>query len=276
MKKIITSILICFCIFIFSGCAQCTYCVEYKENGEIVQSFTTNIDKQQLEDNNFSYSNLISTVNNIYATYWANKQSSMISNLNNNPNLTASERTTLFQSVKGEIKNLENGLMLSITYPSSTVANLVNLNPNAVPDENTQSSTKLTETLFTKTQIQTIENAFVGVEEAQLYAELKQIYVENGPFSEQDLTLKHVIAFSTSRYKSNATYTTRQNNLTYHVWNLNSVPNENGVIENQKLELYLTQAKPLAWYVLAIALAGMFIVGSFIIVTIKQKTTKKV
>ena len=275
MKKILSLFLLCFCLVIFSGCAQCTYCVEYKQNGEIVQTFSTAVNRQELEQAGFSYVNLMASINNIYATYWANKQSSMLFNLNNNNALTATERTALFQSVTGEINNSENGLKLTITYPSSSVANLVNTDPTQEPTKN-QTSTKITQTLFTVTQTQIISNAFVGIEETQLYNELQQIYVQSGAFSQQDLHLQHVIAFSTSRYKSNANYTTKQNNLTYHVWNLNTTPNQNGIIENPELEVYLTQAKPLAWYALAIIVSVLFIIVCISIVTIKQKSTKKV
>ena len=276
MKKILTLILTFLCIFIFSGCAKCTYSVEYKENGEIVQTFSTTLNQQELESAGYSYSNLVSTINELYATYWANKQSSMLNNLNNNSELTAEQRTSIFQSVTGIIENISNGLQIKITYPSSSVANLVNTDPTAEPDSESESTTKIKENLFTITQIQVLDNAFNNIEEAQLYKDLKRIYIDSGAFSEQDLTLQHVIAFSSSRYKSNATYTTKQNNLTYHVWELNSIPDQNGQIQNKKLEIYLTQAKPLFWYLLAVAVSVVFIAGSFVYVAIKQKSTKKV
>ena len=277
MKKFLTLILTCFCVLMFSGCANCTYSVEYLENGEIVQSFSTHINKQDIESSGYSYENLIATINNLYATYWANKQSSMLNNLNNNNLLSAEQRTAIFQSVSGKIENTAQGLQLKITYPSSTIANLVNTDPTEEPSEETEESNiKIKENLFTRTQIQILDNAFVNVEESDLYKELKNIYVSSGAFSEQDLTLQHIIAFSSSRYKSNATKTIKQNNLTYHIWELNSVENENGVIENPKLEIYLTQAKPLFWYVLAVIITGIFIGCAYIIIAIKQKTTKKV
>ena len=270
MKKILSTCLMIICCFVLAGCSECTYTVEYKNNGQIVQSFQTKINKEELELNGFSYQDLIATIKNLYANYWANKQSSMLSNLNNNQGLTVSQRTKIFESVVAEVEVIENSLKLSITYPSSQVANLVNTDPQ----QDTQNSDNAYKhTWYTTTLIQDVTNIYNGYEETELYKQLYEIYCANGVFTEQDLSLYQVIAFSSSRYKSNAQQIVKKNNLYYHVWNISDL-NKSDNANNQQLKIYLTTAKPLAWYLTAVAITVSFIVVSFIVVTKNKKTIK--
>ena len=243
MKKALSIFLILFCCLLFAGCSECTYVVEYKANGNITQTFTTVVDKQQLQEKGFSYTDLYETINNIYATYWASKQSSMLANLNNNSELSATQRTEIYNSVTKDIEVLENGLTLTITYPSSYIANLVNNDPT---QEETPNNNTYKHTWFTTTLVQNVTNIYNGYNETQLYNQLYSVYSTNNAFSDADLHLKQVMAFSTPRYKSNSQQVVKNEGLYYHIWNINSTKDQNGEVASTKLEIYYTTAKPLA------------------------------
>ena len=274
MKKILILLLVFLNTYLLFGCAQTTYVITYKTNGEITQTFSTLIDINELQEKGYSYLELSSTIHNLYSNYWNNKYEYMQSNLNKNEELTQQEKTQILNSVTKDISVIENELTLTITYPNSKVANLVNTDPT---QEEQDSDVKYIENFLTRTMVQNVTNIYSGYHESELYNELNAIYNKNNEFSDNDLKLTHVIAFSNSRYKSNANKRIFKNGLYYHIWDVNTTVDVNNEYASTKIEIYLTTAKPVMWYLLAVIITGLFIIFSFVYIKyskIKQKSLK--
>ena len=275
MKKILL-LVICFISFsLFCGCANVNYIVEYKSSGEIEQTFSVALDRQIIEENGYSYLDISTTIHNLYSNYLNNKQQSMQENLDKNPELTNQEKIDILSSIKKEITATESEITLIIVYPNRDIASLVNTDPTQ--EEDSDEDVKYIDHFLTKTMVQNITNIYNGYHESELYTQLNSLYNKNNEFKDEDLSLTQVVAFSNNRYKSNADNVIAQNGMYYHIWKINSTIDQNGQYATTKMELYVTTAKPVMWYVLAVIIVVIFIAVSFVYVKyakIKQNKLK--
>ena len=272
MKKIISLVLIFFITFVFFGCADLTYVVEYKSNGEIAQTFSVNLDKTKIEQNGYSYLEICTKIYNLCSNYLTNKNITMQTNLEKYEKYTPDEMNEILTSITHELSATESGVFLKITYPNRTTANLVNTDPTQEDDED---NVRYIDNFLTKTMVQKITPIYTGYNEMELYSELNALYNQNNEFSDEDLTLTQVIAFSNSRYKSNADRVVYKNSMTYHIWNINSKIDQNGQNIATNMEIYLTIAKPVMWYVVSVVIVVLFIIFSFVYVKYSKNKQNK-
>ena len=192
----------------------------------------------------------------------------MEENLNKHVEISQQEKSEILLSIKKDISVNENNIIFVLSYPNRQIASLVNTDPES---EENDDDVSYVDNYFTKTMVQDVTNIYDGYYESELYLQLNNLYNQNNEFNDNDITLKHIIAFSTNRYKSNADKIVSQNGLFYHIWNINSSKDINGEYATTKMKLYVTTAKPSSWYIFAIVLTSLFIVISLIYVKIPKK-----
>ena len=251
-----------FFIGIFSGCSTVSYGIVQYQNGQILQSFTINVDEQVLLEKGYDANEKEMQIKSILDDLVSDLKTDFLLRMVSNESLY----NQVMQGVKTSTNVENNQIVLQILFSDATNYRYFYGLTNNNQDE--EDSVIVTDCGFyniitTKTYTQ-FYNYRENIYYLKAEKRVKDLFDEND-FSIEDIDFNYCYGLPTAyKYSSNADFIYSQDGLDIHIWKLSSET------LNKEIEFYRIQVKPLLWYVLAVALTFVLLVVLFIVIFIKK------
>jgi len=269
-KKIIALIILFVSIVTFSGCANADYVISFYNDGRISERFSVELNVNAITLAGYNYDE----VKNEILSYFNTVRISLINSfLSYNNDLLPTERSLILNNIQAP--NVENNIIsinfmydnMGTKYTGYQIYKLF----YGVNDEDDDESNVVVEDnlFFLKTTTKTT-SIYGGMETSNLRTTLLEYFANyenaNLIFTDDDVNFTYSYAHNSSKIYSNAdkVYTT-YSGLKVHEWEISS---EN---YSEEIEFYQYQIISTWWYVLALAITVLFIIGALLYYFITKK-----
>lgn len=257
IKKIFVFLLLC-SVILFTGCAKVQYQHVFKSDGTVVDAVMVELDEDVLQEKDVNISALKSKIENTMAYFMEAFINSFYSR---DDGLTLEEKNSVFANVEPKVYRKENYIIAQFTFKNATAFtyfygyHLDTDDDNIKTEESTFYNTSISEgkTIFSADMSKNICNEFLTALDDK--------------FTLEDTTFYYTFGTTYSRIHSNSTYKFDKDGVYYHQWQLNSV--------DDTIMTYTVGAKPINWYILALALTFVLGIVLFVISLFSKRKTNK-
>lgn len=275
MQKKILAILILFIMVVtFSGCAKGNYSISIYDNGRIVETFYIELNQTAIELAGYDYME----VQNEVLEKFENVRNNLIANFNNNlNNLTLLQKNQVRAGIR--MPSVENN-MIGVSFVFDKINDysgydIYKLFYGVVDDDEEDDNKIIEENIFFRKITTTSKTAFQNAQNSSLANQLLAYFSDpnNGDlaFTLDDVEFSYSYATASTKLYSNADRVYKTGGgLKVHEWD---VPSSNYDVE---IEFYQYQIISTWWYVLAIVLTIIFILGVYIYHKYETKKNNKV
>ena len=261
-KKIVAILVLMFAIFTFSGCAKGNYSINIYDNGRIVETFYVQLNKNAIELAGYDYIEVQEEILNKFEDV----RNNLIQSFNASTNdLTILQKNQIRNGIR--MPSVENNIIgVSFVFDNMEPYSgyeVYKLFYGVVDDDEEDDNKVIEDNLFFKKITTTSQTVFKNTDTSTLASELIAYFSDpqNGDlvFTLTDIEFSYSYATASTKLYSNADRVYRTSGgLKVHEWD---VPNNN---YNMEIEFYQYQIVSTWWYVLALVLTTLFIIGVYV------------
>ena len=268
MKKFLCVICIAiFGIIFFAGCADVSYSVLMYSDGSIEQGFEVDLDKSAIEAGGYNYQDVTNEIvrkieqvvqlQNIRILAFKSNLGVQTSNIKLECNYKIVDEQTYYAYMYFGSNEIFTAYNKFVTGEE----------PN--PDEDKEI---LEENLFYIKHINKTTTVYYDLENNQ-FAKDMLAYFDGSKqgttkFTLNDVNYNFFYGVPTNKIHSNSDARFRQDGMTIHCWRFSADETNNEIM------LYTIEVKPMAWYLLALALTFIFLLILGVVVLIQKKCKK--
>ena len=269
-KKIVAIIILFIGIITFSGCAKADYVVSFYNDGRISERFSVELNVNAITLAGYDYNDVKTEI----LSYFNTLRISLINNfLSYENDLLPTERSLILNNIQAP--NTENNV-ISITFMYDNMGNkytgyeIYKLFYGANDDDEEEDNVVVEDNTFFLKKVTTTTTIYGGMETSNLRTTLLDYFANyenaNLIFTDEDVDFTYSYAHNSTKIYSNADkiYNT-YSGLKVHEWKISS---EN---YSEEIEFYQYQIISTWWYVLALAITVLFIIGVLIYYFITKK-----
>lgn len=270
MKKILSVIcLVIVSVLLFSGCADVSFSVMMNEKGQIEQAMQVHLDKDEITLAGYDYTEVFNKVVDDFDDYLFELRNAVI--------CYALVKGVSFDNCGIRLYSQNNKAQAYIF--GSIVFDSIKIYREfyEITDTGDDDTVLDDSNWFYNREISEAETVFSSILEegttANDYASEYLTYFEGSEAGKTQKTLEdanfnYYYGMPTNKLHSNSDRIYRQNGITIHEWNFSASE------LNDKIQLYTIAVKPVAWYILALAIT-LIVVAVIIIIGLIQKKLKK-
>lgn len=259
-KKIMLTFILCFIIFLTTGCASIQYERVVNTDGTILDAVSVKLDKEKITNAGFNIETVTNDVKNKMNLYL---NALVQSFYNRDDGLLDIEKIAVYNNLTTGVSIQNDYIIASIkfrNYNSFRYFYGLHLVEDTKDDETT-----IKGFLFNK-NLSTGKTIFSGSDAEFITNEFMSYF--NNKFTINDAKLSYVFGTPESKIHSDSNYEFSEDGINYHQWIITN--------KNQEITTFTYQMKPVNWYILAIALTCVLIIVLFIISLFKRKDNNKI
>lgn len=262
MKKLLTVFLmLIMSVILFSGCASVNYSIQIMEDGTVEQSFTVNLNEQELNDAGYQLEDVEQMI--------VGKMNTVVSNAYTNfanRNLSTDIKQQVLNSILASVTYPDtNSVKLTLTFNSLTVYRYFY---GSLPESDDPQDTTQTEThLFYDKYIDENQTVYYDLQDNSIAQSVLDYF--GGDFTFEDSTYSFSYGTPLMHLYSNADEISVEDGVKVHTWNFTYDQ------VNDNILTYTIGINSGAWYFLALGMVIIFIGGLIAFDQIKKRKKHK-
>lgn len=278
-KRYLKIVMLCMCILTivcFGGCAKVTYSIIRSDDYTIVQRINVSLDLSDIEAHNASVTEIKQDIESTVESFNTSRQTAFSVYLSKLSMTDDPYYKSLVPYIKDAVTTYfgwnGNTYTYALKFTAVIIDGMVHIPVDNVyyfyysgefeyNEEDDDSNNTLEDELFTKEYRQTFTTNFDSELCDSIEQEFLNEYSSYG-FTLDDVAYVYSYGQKYSRLHSDADVVSYQNGVYVHTWNLED--------KTQEVNFYRIYAKPVAWYVLAVAIS-VIVSLVLLVVAIVQK-----
>lgn len=276
MKKFRLALIlvITFCVFLLTGCANVSYSVLENQDGTIKQAVDITLDQQQLLLAGADNADYLSIKNEVMRVMNTKKQELLddyFDRLSKNPDLTPHQKEALKESVQIEISEEINIIRYSMNFENIGAYYLFyDYDPTKNDDEEV---VEKKEGLFYSRYVQKTQTIFSNTQMVQSYVTYAKNYLQSlgvSPSMIKEPTYSYSYKTLNSKMYSDCDQrTTTEDGGVIHTWNMSADQTQ------REIMFFTVQPRKVVWYLFALGGALVLVGVLFLVHFLKTKKKKQ-